>query len=137
MKFVLPCLAVVVFSIAGCQTAQPNRFAKADSNHDKKLTRSEMNTYLVTEVFESRDTNKDGKLTKAEWLVGSDASQVAQFNKRDANKDGVVTLDEALAYGMKAGAAKDLEKAADTNKDGAVSEAEIASYYSSKEGPAR
>jgi Ca2+-binding EF-hand superfamily protein len=40
--------------------------------------------------FEKMDTDKDGKVTKAEWT----AKHEAKFAKADANNDGVVTLEE-------------------------------------------
>ena len=130
-------LAALGLALAGCQTTAPNRFNKADTNHDGKLSRDEINTYLVTGVFESRDTNRDGKMTRAEWLVGEDPGQEKVFRDRDANHDGVVTLEEAIAYGRRKGTANALVRKADKNKDGSVSREEITAYYGSKEGPAR
>ena len=114
-----------------------DRFEEADRNHDKMLSLDEANAYLVAEIFGPRDKNKDGKLTKAEWMVSKDASQAEAFRVRDANGDGVVTMDEALAYGRKKGMAKELMGKADKNKDGKLSAAEIKAYYASKEGPVR
>lgn len=135
----LTLLACTCFATIGCQTTAPqtkapDRFDQADANHDGKLSRDEINSYLVTGVFESRDANHDGRLTKAEWLVGEDAGQEKLFRERDANKDGEVTLDEALAYGRKKGAANKVLREADKDKDGAVSREEATAYYGSKEG---
>ena len=115
----------------------PERFAKADTNHDKFLSLDEVNAYLVGEFFYALDKNKDGKLTKAEALASKDPAQAEAFRSRDLNADGVVTLAEALAYGKKHGLAKELMKAADKNKDGKLSYEEIKAYYASKAGPAR
>jgi hypothetical protein len=128
-------LAAFCLGLAGCQTTQPNRFDQSDINHDGKLSRDEINSYVVTSVFESRDANHDKKLTKAEWLVGKDTGREKLFRDRDANHDGVVTLDEALTYGRKHGIANQVVREADTNKDGVVSREEITTYYGSKEGP--
>jgi Ca2+-binding EF-hand superfamily protein len=134
-KYLLIALATIPFALAWGQT--PERFAKADANHDKFLSLDEANAYLVNEIFSARDKNHDGKLTKAEWNVSKDAAQVEAFRVRDANADGIVTLEEALAYGRKKGMAKDLMKAADKNKDGKLSYDELKAYYASKEGPVR
>ena len=115
----------------------PERFAKADTNHDKMLSLDEANAYLGGELFSALDKNKDGKLTKAEWNPGKDAAKAEAFSSRDANADGVVTLAEALAYGKKKGLASELMKAADKNKDGKLSYEELKAYYASKEGPVR
>jgi len=136
----LTALATLALTLAACQTpapTAPNRFDEADANRDKALSLDEINTYLVSEVFSSRDANKDGKLTTAEWMTGNDAPQEKAFRDRDGNRDGVVTMDEALAYGRKKGLAKQFLTGADTNKDGKLSSEEIKAYYASREGPAR
>ena len=115
----------------------PDRFAQADKNNDKSLSLDEANAYLVGEIFGPRDKNKDGKLERAEWMVSKDANQAEEFRVRDGNADGVVTMDEALAYGRKKGMAKELMRAADTNKNGKLSFEELKAYYASKEGPVR
>src|SRR5213595_3048722 len=95
-------------------------------------------TAKTPDRFEQADKNHDGKLTRAEWMAGSnDSAKAEAFRVRDANADGVVTMDEALAYGRKKGMAKELLEKADTNKDGKLSIAEIKAYYASKEGPVR
>ena len=133
-------LALATLVIAACQTnsgAPPNRFDQADANHDGFLSVDEVNSYLVTEIFSARDLNKDGKLTREEWIVGNDPAQEKAFRERDANKDGIVTIDEALAYGRKKGMAKKFMAAADKNKDGKLSREEVQAYYASKEGSPR
>jgi len=126
-------LAVTCLAVLGCQTTAPDHFDRTDANHDGRLSRDEMNVYLVGEVFESRDANHDQRMTVSEWVVGDDAAQKKQFHLRDANRDGVVTLDEAVAYGKAKGAANQVVRAADKDKDGAVSRSEITTYYGSKE----
>lgn len=130
-------IALVLLPLPLAVAQSPERFAKADTNHDKRLSLNEANAYLVGELFSSFDKNKDGKITKAEWLVSKDATQAEAFRVRDANADGTVILAEALAYGKKKGLAKELMDAADENKDGNLSSEEIKAYYASKAGPAR
>ena len=134
-------LASAVSVITACQTtttsSSPNRFDQADANHDKSLSLDETNSYLVTEIFSARDTNKDGKMTREEWMVGDDAGHEKAFKDRDTNKDGAVTIDEALAYGHKRGMATKLMASADKNKDGKLSSEEVQAYYASKEGSPR
>jgi hypothetical protein len=134
----LTLIALVALPLAFARAQSPQRFAKADANHDKMLSLDETNGYLVGELFSALDKNKDGKIPKAEWMMASkNASQAEEFRVRDANTDGVVTLAEALAYGKNKGLAKELMTAADKNKDGKLSLAEINAYYASKAGPAR
>jgi hypothetical protein len=130
-------LAALFLMLAACQTTQPNRFDQADANHDSKLSRDEVNTFLVTGLFDSRDANHDKRMTQAEWVVDNDPAQTKAFHDRDANRDGVVTLEEALAYGRKHGTANQVIHAADADKDGSVSRDEMTAYYASKEGSVR
>lgn len=43
------------------------------------------------------DTDKDGKVSKAEWNAKGDA----MFNESDTNKDGFITREEAQAFHAK------------------------------------
>jgi EF hand len=130
-------LAVIAFSSCKTTSSPPpeDRFAKADSNHDGKLSPTEASDYFVLIVFESRDLNHDGKLTWDEWHVPGAAESKANFDAADTNKDGSLSLDEALAYGRKRGVFKKEFQEADTNHDGYVTRAEAKAYYASKEGP--
>ncbi|HET6409280.1 MAG TPA: hypothetical protein VFG14_15445 [Chthoniobacteraceae bacterium] len=126
-------IAIVGLVSVGCQTTAPDRFARADKNHDGQLGRDEINENLVVEVFQSRDANGDKRLTLAEWLAADDKGQEKIFRDRDANADGVVTLEEALAYGRTKGAADKVIRGADTDHDGQLSRQEMTTYYGSKE----
>jgi Ca2+-binding EF-hand superfamily protein len=119
------------------QTAPPNRFDQADTDHSGCLSRDEVSDMIVSEVFNGRDANKDGKLTKAEWDVPGDAKWNEVFRSADVNHDGVVTRAEAEAYGEKKKLGNDLFKGSDKNKNGCVDREEVRAYYASKEGPAR
>jgi hypothetical protein len=108
-------------------------FARADANHDGKLSREETGDYLVYVAFEARDRNHDNRLTKEEWVRG-DPSQVPAFDERDGNRDGVVTLEEAIEYGRRGGAGLSLMRKADQNRDGKLDRAELQAYYASLGG---
>jgi len=126
--------------IAACQTThtgKENRFDQADTNHDGRLSRDEVSDMIVTEIFNGRDVNRNGKLTKAEWVVPGDEQGNKVFRNADANHDGVVTLEEAKVYGRKIGVGKAFFNEADKNHDGYLSREEASAYYASKEGPAR
>ena len=93
-----------------------------------------MNVFIVNRIFDSRDANHDGKMTKEEW-AGDDPARLAQFKKRDANGDGIVTKEEAIAYGRQRGLSKKIMAEADKNHDGFLDRAEVQAYYGSHEGP--
>ncbi len=90
----------------------------------------------MNEIFDSRDANHDGRMTKEEW-TGGDAKRLAAFNERDANHDGIVTKEEAMKYGRAHGIANKILHEADKNHDGALDKAEVQAYYASREGPPR
>jgi Ca2+-binding EF-hand superfamily protein len=126
--------------LAACQstpTQQPNRFDRADTDHNGCLSRAEISDMIVTDLFNARNTSQDGRLTREQWVVPGDDAANKVFSKADANHDGVVTLEEAKAYGRKIGVGKKMTTEADKNGDGCVDRAEVQAYYASKEGPAR
>lgn len=141
------CSAVALLTaLSSCQTTTSqtastptaeDRFAKADLNHDGKLSPDEASNYFVAMIFASADQNHDGIVTWEEWNVpGSDRTK-AKFDAADANHDGSLTLEEALAYGRKRHAFKKEFDEADTNHDGYVTLEEAKAYYAGKEGPPR
>jgi Ca2+-binding EF-hand superfamily protein len=123
--------------LGGCQSAAPDRFAKADADGDGRLTRGEVSDTLVSTIFETRDADGDGKLTKVEWEVPGDTEGKAIFRDRDANRDGIVTIEEAKKAGRKKGMGSQAFDEADTDKDGFVTRDEARAYSGSKEGPWR
>ena len=141
------CGAVALLTaLPSCQTTSnqttstptaDSRFAKADKNHDGKLSPDEAADYFVSSIFDSADQNKDGKVTWEEWNVPGSGRTKAKFDAADTNHDGSLTLEEALAYGRKRNAFKTEFDEADTNHDGYVTLAEAKVYYASKEGPPR
>jgi len=136
-SILLPASVALSFAVTACQTTQPDRFVKSDTNRDGQLSRDEVNFYLVTVIFEARDANGDKQMTRDEWGAINDARQTKAFHDRDANHDGIVSFDEALAYGRKKGMANQFVHEADSNKDGSLSREEVTAYYGSREGNPR
>ena len=116
------------------------RFRALDHNNDGRLSRSEWhadaelfsridrnrdNTISAVEFkggedddredrFADLDTNRDGRVTRAEWHGSS-----AVFDALDANRDGVLTRAEAIGTGD-ALDARDEFRSVDVNGDGAI-----------------
>ena len=139
LLFIAIPIAATAFSSCSTTKTAPaeDRFAKADTNHDGKLSPAESSDYFVTNIFDSRDLNRDGKLTWEEWNVPGSGRRKDRFDSADTDKDGSLSLDEALAYGRKRGVFKTEFEEADVNHDGFVTKAEAQAYYASKEGPPR
>jgi len=81
------------------------------------------------------DTDRDGKVTLAEFKASNAERQTRMFARMDANKDGKITQAEADAAGKRAeaagrtgpggGAPGGFLMRMDANKDGAVTKAEL------------
>lgn len=130
----------VLFAAVSCQTtppAVPDRFAQMDVNKDGGLDRGEINDFYTSELFQGRDTNGDGKITKEEWNPQITAGDARKFALIDTNKDGVVTLNEAKAYARRQGIYTSTFAEADANKNGSITREEAKAYFASVEGPAR
>lgn len=76
------------------------------------------------------DTDRDGKVTLAEFRAAHTERQVRMFARMDANKDGRITQAEMDAAGKRAEAARRGPGARlmrmDADKDGAVTKTELA-----------
>ena len=132
--------SAVTATFVSCQTSSKSSadpFAKADINHDGRLTAYEASDYFVTLIFTSRDLNHDGQLTWEEWNVPGAGQSRVRFNSADTNKDGNLSFGEALAYGHQRGLFRKNFEAADTNRDGYVTRDEAQTYAGSTEGPPR
>src|SRR5215468_11492747 len=77
-----------------------------------------------TQFFERLDTNKDGKITKAEY----EASRAAEFKSADKNGDGFISKEEFAAYSdqRRADFVDRLFARLDKNGDGKLDAAELA-----------
>ncbi len=103
-----------------------DNFAIADANGDGKLSRKEASDAVVLSVHYAYDTNKDGKLTFAEWRENDSTADAKLFKRRDANRDGVISLREAEASADRQRVFGDFFKEADKDGDGLLSRDEAA-----------
>src|SRR4051812_613355 len=124
-------VSAVTAAFVSCQTSSSSSadsFAKADINHDARLTAYEASDYFVSLIFTSRDLNHDGQLAWEEWNVPGAGQSKVRFNSADTNKDGSLSLDEARAAGRARGLFKENFRSADSNHDGYVTREEAQAY---------
>ncbi|MBT9611746.1 MAG: hypothetical protein IV108_00600 [Burkholderiales bacterium] len=114
-------------------------FQKLDLDKNGAISREEAKTHArMDKGFEAMDTNKDGQVTEAEYRDYAKArmerhrekaktEMKARWDKADANGDGMLSREEAKgsSYVMKH------FDAIDADKNGQVSEQEIADYMKS------
>jgi Ca2+-binding EF-hand superfamily protein len=100
---------------------KPSMFAKLDKDQDGKLSKEEF-VGQSEMVFKEKDKNNDGKL---------DAEECPMVKAHDSNGDGAVSLEEFTA-----GREKVFVEKIDVDKDGFVTEEEMANFKDSmkKEG---
>lgn len=82
----------------------------------------------------SADLNKDGEITKAEFVAHANA----RFSKTDANSDGVVTSEERRAERERRKAERSDAHFSkmDSNGDGLISKAEFDAHHAAREAAA-
>lgn len=123
--FIFPCLL-----LAGCanHTAMTpeQRFQKADANSSGSVSRSEATNLMIAEAFGMYDTNGDGKVTEAEFLVSGGSR--ANFRKINSSGSGAISLSEAQASPLVFNTFAVGFDEADANRDGQVTLAEYLAY---------
>jgi Ca2+-binding EF-hand superfamily protein len=108
------------------------KFDELDKNKDGKLTKEEIprhhgrgfgkNGHGPRERMAKLDTDKDGRISRAEWVAGQ-AKSAERFDQMDVNKDGYI---DRADHELRAKQRTDEWFAkADTDKDGKLSRAEI------------
>lgn len=115
-KFMRITFGVAALALAASAMAQvtpdpaPDRFDAADTNHDGKVDRAEYDGF-VAELVLLYDTDRDGKLSRAEVATARDPSK---FDVIDANHD------ESLVFGEVAAFSDNDFKVMDANGDGVI-----------------
>ena len=136
-KFLLPLFTACALGACNTpETSTEDRFALADANGDDKLSRKEASDAVVRGVFEKYDSNRDGKLTFAEWKVNDTTADEKLFAERDSDRDGHLTLAESQASADRQNVFGDTFKNGDTDGDGLLSRDEAAALESASESRA-
>lgn len=113
--------AVALTFVASAAFAQPA--GNPDANGDGRVSLPEFQTFSLTRNLARADTNRDGRVSKAE-AAASAGPQGAMINlvwgRMDTNRDDFLTRPELDAM-----SARSFQRA-DTNRDGTLDAAELA-----------
>ena len=137
MKKVALGLTAAALAVAGTAYAEQSMRPKPDADGNGIVTRAEMQAHSV-QMFAKLDANKDGKIDPANRA----ARQAAMFDSIDSDKNGQISRAEFTAHhgpghrmhgeggegrGGRGGHGDHgmMGRMADTNNDGAVSQAEF------------
>jgi hypothetical protein len=82
-------------AVEAAKAAEPVKTEDAAKEAPKADVKAEKGEHKGHKMFEDADSNKDGKLSKEEFL----ARHEKKFGEIDANKDGSLTPDEMKAHG--------------------------------------
>jgi hypothetical protein len=135
-------LAVVTAALAaGAAAAQDSRFARADTDHNGVLSRTEVDRGLpgIAPRFNAIDRNRDGNLSPDELRAWSATRKAADrkseggfaehFRRADANSDGALTRAEVDQALPRLGPKFDR---IDANGDGKLTLDELRRYFDAK-----
>jgi len=89
MISIFACLSILVFCGGVLAQTQPPPRQSSPSRDARPDPRMEQ---AVDMMFQDMDTNRDGRISKKEWM----AAQERHFNNLDRNRDGSITRDEVL-----------------------------------------
>ncbi len=94
MKLITSILAVMALSAVTSFAAEGDAPKKPEGDKPKPSPE---------EMFTKKDADKDGKVSKEEYLKGSKdaAKSEASFTKKDKDKDGFLSKEEFTAVGKK------------------------------------
>ena len=103
-------------------------FNIADRDSSGVVSKAEFEDYLINKIYADADTNRDSKITCAEWKASNPNAEEHKFKQPDSNGDGSVTPAEARAHFERTGMLDDLFDQIDADNTGSVTEAEIDAF---------
>ncbi|MFK7852062.1 MAG: EF-hand domain-containing protein [Akkermansiaceae bacterium] len=128
-------LPLFFIGCAAQQSPLETRFKAADANGDGSVTREEATNLMISEVFVLYDTNGDGFVDAEESAAGG--GNKANFQELTKSTGGRMSLADAQANPKFIEAMAVPFDEADTDKNGAISFAEVEAYVSKVESVVR
>jgi len=129
----IPGLAVVLLAGCATQTARytepptlEEQFAMLDQDADGRISREEYGKLFIDEMATYVDKNRDGVITKEEFLAIGGSAIV--FNQLDRGRKGQLTLEEFKSSPLAVRLITAAALGADTSRDGTISLAEAQAY---------
>ena len=106
--------------LPSCRKREDQIFVELDTNHNHKLSLSELEEAVVTGLFHTYDTDNDNIITRAEWKKQDPGGDGKFMRQRDLNRDGHITREEALTFTKRQGFCQDVMGQADRNGNGTI-----------------
>ena len=110
--------------LGGCATTPPKQpsleqlFKKADKTGDGRVSRTEYEDFMISEMFFLYDKNGDGFITEAEFVA--DGGTPATFKKLNVSGTGKLTKAEAMKSQLIRSRLAAPFNEADVNRNGSV-----------------
>lgn len=105
-------------------------FTNLDLDGNHRLTLSEIESAVVTGLFNTYDGNHDDVITLAEWRQQDPAGDGNFMRQRDLNRDGRITREEAKIHAHRQGFCYDVLHQADRNGNGTIDRREAGVWVS-------
>jgi Ca2+-binding EF-hand superfamily protein len=129
-------IALTIMVLAGCATpsheryptppSMKERFRKADTDGNGRISRDEFVNYMITDAFSIMDKNGNASLTLSEYLAGGGTAET--FRSMNTSGSGQLTLAEAIASPIARSRMAIPFDEADVNGNGSVSWEEFQAY---------
>lgn len=137
MKTTAFLLTAATLGLASCAApSDKDLYREADKDKDGRLTLAEVNAVGLPRLFHRFDTDGNGSVTLAEARAVDAEFKDKEFTTRDLNKDGKVTYAEYDKVAQAKGGLKKQFAAIDTNKDGFIDKAEADAHVEKMESEA-
>jgi Ca2+-binding EF-hand superfamily protein len=122
-------VAAVFFFLSVTAWAMHPVFEKADTNKDGKVDRAELKEYMKEDAFEKLDKDSDKRISEAEWSRADDVLEIEEykgsFKGMDRDKNWKISYPEFSNYLEKYSNVEDAFMIMDKNKDNSLAPEEI------------